>query len=52
MAIGKDKERIVITISKEDKKQLQEIAASESRSMSNYISVLIKECIKAHENGN
>lgn len=46
--IGNDKERIVITIDKADKKPLQEAAARENRSVSNYVATLIKEAIKKH----
>lgn len=49
MSIGKDKTQILITLTKEDKKALQEIAAKESRSMSNYVSVLIKQDIEKHK---
>ncbi len=44
--IGKDKERFNITIDKEDKKRLQELAEKENRSLSNLINVLIKEYLK------
>jgi hypothetical protein len=43
--IGKDKVRINVTISKADKEKLEKIADSQSRSLSNLINVLIKECI-------
>lgn len=46
--IGKDKERINFTISKEDKEKLQEIATADNRTLSNTINVAIKEYIKAH----
>ncbi len=46
--IGKDKERINFTISKEDKAKLQAIATADNRTLSNTINVAIKEYIKNH----
>ncbi|RKM60495.1 ribbon-helix-helix protein, CopG family [Butyrivibrio sp. CB08] len=46
--IGKDKERVNFTISKEDKEKLSQIAERESRTLSNTINVAIKEYIKKH----
>lgn len=46
--IGKDKERINFTISKEDKAKLLQIAENENRTLSNTINVAIKKFIKDH----
>ena len=39
--IGKDKERIVIAISKEDKTKLNELAEKDSRSLSNFCALIL-----------
>lgn len=44
--IGKDKERIIITVNKDDKERLQNIANEENRSLSNLVNVIIKEYLK------
>ncbi len=46
--VGKDKERINFTISKEDKEKLSKIAKSENRTLSNTINVAIKDYIKKY----
>lgn len=46
MAIGKDKTQVVLTITKEEKAKLQEIAEKESRTVNNLIVVIIKEYLK------
>lgn len=43
MAIGNDKVRILVTLSREDKERLEEAARNENRSVSNYIYTLIKK---------
>lgn len=48
--VGKDKERVNFTISKEDKEKLSQIAERESRTLSNAINVAIKEYIDRHSN--
>lgn len=43
MAIGGDKTRIIITVDKELKNQLEELAKKDNRNLSNYLNnVLIK----------
>ena len=44
--VGKDKERMILTISKEDKTKLQEIAKEENRSLNNLINTILKEYLK------
>lgn len=46
MAIGKDKTQLMLTLTKEDKAKLQEIAEKESRTVNNLIVVIIKEFLK------
>lgn len=46
MAIGKDKTQVLLTLSKEDKEKLQEIAAEENRTFTNLINTIIKEYLK------
>lgn len=48
MAIGKDKTSINLTISKEDKAILQEIAKEQNRNLTNMINTILKEYIKRH----
>ncbi|MBC1342353.1 hypothetical protein [Listeria welshimeri] len=49
MAISKDSITITTIIKKEDKKILQEYAAAEGRSLSNYVSQILVEKIKQEE---
>lgn len=50
MSVGNDKIRILVTIPKEIKPQLELAALMENRSVSNYVSVLIqKELEKQHK---
>lgn len=46
MAIGKDKTRTMLSIEKEFKKELEEIAAEENRSLNNLIITILKEHTK------
>lgn len=46
MAIGKDKTQVLLTLTKEDKEKLQEIANSENRSFTNLINTIIKNYLK------
>ena len=46
--VAKDKERLLITISKEDKAKLQELAKDDNRSLANFISTIIKDYLKSH----
>lgn len=43
MAIGKDKTRTMLTIDKEFKKQLEQIAEKENRSLNNLIITVLKD---------
>lgn len=42
MAIGKDKTQVLLTLTKEDKAELQRIADNENRSFTNLINTIIK----------
>jgi metal-responsive CopG/Arc/MetJ family transcriptional regulator len=44
--VGKDKVRVLITITKEMKDDIETLAEKETRSVSNLISFIIKEYIK------
>lgn len=46
MAIGKDKTQVLLTLTKEDKATLQQIAEDENRSFTNLINTIIKEYLK------
>lgn len=50
--IGEDKIRIVATVTKEMKKELEKIAESESRSVSNLISVVLKDFVDNYKKTN
>lgn len=52
MAIGTDKSRMIITLTKEDHDRIKELAAKDNRNVSNYMQVLIKEHIDKMENSN
>lgn len=46
MSVSDKNSRIVITTSKEVKKELEKLAKKEDRSLSNYISVVLKDIVK------
>ena len=48
MAIGKDKTQVLLTLTKEDKAELQQIADNENRSFTNLINTIIKNYLKEH----
>ena len=48
MAIGKDKVRTQLTIEKELKKTLEEIANNEERSFNNLVIKILKDYISSH----
>jgi hypothetical protein len=48
MAISKDNERIIVTVSKEIKSLLQELAQQDKRSLSNYCALVLEQ----HAKGN
>lgn len=50
MAISDDNTRIQVTISKKLKKQLEERAKSENRSVSNYVVTLIQKDLAENSN--
>lgn len=43
MAIGKDKTRTMLTIDKDFKKQLEQLAEQENRSLNNFIITVLKD---------
>ena len=45
MSVSDKNARIVITTSKEVKKELEKLAKKEDRSLSNYISVILKDIV-------
>ena len=47
--IGKDKVRTLISINKELKNQLQELAEKDNRSFNNMIITILKEYVKENE---
>ena len=47
MAIGKDKTQVLLTLTKEDKAELQRIADNENRSFTNLIYTIIKNYLKS-----
>jgi len=49
MTIGKDKTRMVVTVTKEEHEKIKEYAKKENRNVSNYMQVLIKEHIEKME---
>jgi len=49
MAVGKDKTQVLLTLTKEDKEQLQKIAEDENRTLTNLINTIIKNYLKDHE---
>lgn len=46
MAVSKDKTQILVTLSKEDKALLQQIAEEENRTVANLIATIIKKYLK------
>lgn len=48
MAVGKDKTQVLLTLTKEDKAKLQQIADNENRSFTNLINTIIKNYLKDH----
>ena len=46
MAIGKDKTQVLLTLTKEDKAELQRIADNENRTFTNLINTIIKNYLK------
>lgn len=51
MAVAADKDRIVITITKEDKEMLEQLAQVDSRSLSNYAAKVLQEHIREVRDG-
>ena len=51
MAIGKDKTQVLLTLTKEDKEQLQKIAEDENRTLTNLINTIIKNYLKDYNKG-
>lgn len=50
--IGKDKTRIIITITNEDKIKLEELAKLENRNVSNLVATIIKKYINENDTSN
>ncbi len=46
MAVGKDKCQILLTLTKEDKILLQQIAEEENRTVTNLVNTIIKKYLK------
>lgn len=51
MTVGKDKVRTLISINKELKNQLQELAEKDNRSFNNMVITILKEYVKENEKG-
>ncbi len=51
MAVGKDKTQVLLTLTKEDKEQLQKIAEDENRTLTNLINTIIKNYLKDYNKG-
>lgn len=45
MAISDDKDRIIITTTKELKRELQKLAEADSRNLSNYLNLVLKKYV-------
>lgn len=43
MAVGTDKVRVLITLTKEDKEKLEKLAKKDNRNLSNYINTVLKK---------
>lgn len=50
--VGKDKERIVVSILKEDKAKLDKIAEKEDRTLSNLVRVILHDYLVAQDKKN
>lgn len=50
MTIGKDKVRTLISINKELKNQLEDLAEKDNRSFNNMVITILKEYVKENEN--
>lgn len=48
MGIGEDKTRVILTITKDLKESLQEIAKDENRTLTNLIVTILKDYVKNH----
>lgn len=48
MAVGKDKTQVLLTLTKEDKANLKQIADNENRTVTNLINTIIKNYLKEH----
>ena len=45
MAVGNDKVRVLVTLTKEDKEKLEKLAKNDNRNLSNYINTVLKKHI-------
>ena len=52
MPMSKDKALIAVTVPKEFKAQLEQMAKQEKRSLSNYISIILEEHVKQKKTQN
>lgn len=43
MAVGTDKVRVLVTLTKEDKENLERLAKNDNRNLSNYINTVLKK---------
>lgn len=43
MSVGTDKVRVLVTLTKEDKEKLENLAKNDNRNLSNYINTVLKK---------
>lgn len=49
MAIGEDKARIILTVNKEIKEELQKMATKDNRNLSNFLNNLLTKYVEEHK---
>ncbi|WP_297633530.1 DNA-binding protein [uncultured Clostridium sp.] len=49
MAVGNDKDRIIVTTTKELKEQLQKLAKQDDRTLSNFINQILKQYVESNK---
>lgn len=49
MAIGADKARIILTVNKEIKEELQKMADKDNRNLSNFLNNLLTNYVREHK---
>jgi predicted DNA-binding protein len=50
MAVGKDKDRIIVTTTKDIKEELQKLAKKDDRNLSNYVNKILRKHIEDIKN--